>query len=298
MNQSFLDKIKNRIEETKEELNIPEHAPEHEAIVKLSPNEIGNWEYRDRQSFELGDLDELATSIEMKGQAQPIVVVAVDDEFVAQSAPSAKYVVIAGFRRWLACKSRDIPIDAIIRRLTFDEAIACVLAENEKEKVSDYSKGMFFFKLLKTEKVNKVTLYERFGMKRSQFNNFLAFAEIDAEFWQAVGDLSMVSARTAACIKLLMQKGEPYKSALFNIVEKIKEGAGERTIHTLVDKELKPVSKKSVVKYNVTRQAFPKGMVLATDSKGFRIECKKLDEKKKNQLKQRIEAMLHDFAEV
>ncbi len=297
MNQTFLDKIKNRIEETKEELNIPEETSGHEAIVKLSPNEIGNWEYRDRQSFELGDLDELATSIETKGQAQPIVVVRVNDEFIAQNSEKARYVVIAGFRRWLACKSRGLSIDAVIRDLSFEEAVACVMAENEKEQVSDYSKGMFFHKLLETEKVNKVTLYERFGMKRSHFNNFLAFAEVDAEFWQVIGDLSKVSARTASTIKLLIQKGDAYRKALITISEKIRDGAGERTILALVDKELQPVTPKKVVKYDVTRQAFAKGLVLATDSKGFRIECKRFELQKKQELKNRIEALLQDFSE-
>ena len=73
------------------------------SVIGLQPHKIANWIYRDRSEFELGSIDDLANSIKTKGQAQPIVVVLASETFKARDNPDATYVVIAGYRRWLAC---------------------------------------------------------------------------------------------------------------------------------------------------------------------------------------------------
>ena len=69
-----------------------------------------------------------------------------------QKNSNTKYVVIAGYRRWLACKLIKQDIQVTVKKLSFEDAIACVVDENRKQDVSDYSKGMFYYNVLQSKK--------------------------------------------------------------------------------------------------------------------------------------------------
>lgn len=226
-----------------------------ERIVKLKCDDIDTWEFRDRKVFELGDIEELAMSIKHKGQCQPVIVVHASEEFRPKDNAAAKYVVIAGYRRWMACKLHDLEIQALVRNLTFDQAIAVLVAENEKENVSDYSKGFFYHSLLQTEKINQDQLSRKLGINPSVLNQYLAFAQVPPQIWEAVGDLSRVSAKTAATIRSLANKGTIYVDALISIADKIAHGFGEKrildTIDSILDKKLKRAAKPEEVEYRV-----------------------------------------------
>jgi ParB family chromosome partitioning protein len=169
-----------------------------EKLVKLHTSVIDTWILRDRKDFELGDISELSESIRQRGQAQPIIVVKKSNIFKTKSDPNAKYVVIAGHRRWLACKKANIKIDSIIRDMTFDQAIECLKSENERESISDYSNGLFYHSLKSTYKYTLDKLSTNLGISISQLHRLLSFAEVPNMIWDAVGDMSKVSSRTSA----------------------------------------------------------------------------------------------------
>lgn len=223
--------------------NVEDELGQSERIIKLRCDDIDTWEFRDRKIFELGDIDELASSIQTKGQCQPIVVVKASEEFKPKDNANAQYVVIAGFRRWMACKKHELEVQAIIRNLNFEQAIAVLVAENEKENVSDYSKGFFYHSLLQTEKITQDQLSRKLGINPSVLNSYLAFAQVPKEIWEAVGDLSRVSAKTAATIRAIANKGKMYVEALIAIADKISHGFGEKriqeTVNVLLEKKLK-----------------------------------------------------------
>lgn len=265
-----------------------------EKIIKIDPNDISNWEYRDRQDFELGNIEELADSIQNNGQAQPIVVVKTGKIFSSSESKASKYIVIAGYRRWLACKSRNIFIDAIVRDMTFEQAIGCLVSENEKEKVSDYSKGMFYSKLLKKEDITKKKLYEKLGINRCVFDNLISFSEVPEEIWAAVGDMSKVSSRTSSTIKMLCGKGSDFKEALIAIASKISEGIGEKKIIALVNSELKKSNHKEI-KENATRVAFSDFVFLEHKKNKIKLEFKNLDINEIEILKTKISNLLNEY---
>ena len=244
MSLDFLDSVAEKVAEAKNQFSSLKTEPKDSLnqILKISPLVIDAWEYRDRQEFELGNIDDLAESIMLKGQAQPIVVVKVSDIFLPKSNNQAEYVVIAGYRRWLACKLAGINIEVIIKELSFDSAVACLIAENEKQSVSEYSKGIFFSSLLKREGVKKKVLYERLGITKTVFNNYLSFSEVPKEVWDAVGDLTKVTARTSGVIKNICQKGEDYKKAIISIASKISLGYAEMKIQKAVENYLLSVN--------------------------------------------------------
>lgn len=206
-----------------------------EKIVSLHCDLLDTWEFRDRKGFELGNITALANSIRFKGQSQPIVVVNASQEFKPRNNPNAHYIVIAGYRRWLACKTHHIPVAAVIKALTFDEAVACLVSENEKEDVSDYSKGFFYASILNTERITQETLAESLGISSRCLSQYLAFPQIPETLWQAIGDISRVSARTAAAMRAMMHHGEDYLRALYELAPIIARGCGERRLREAVD---------------------------------------------------------------
>ncbi|MBL7479008.1 ParB/RepB/Spo0J family partition protein [Legionella bononiensis] len=226
------DAILERFKSVEQELGYSEH------IVKLDCNTIDTWEYRERSSFELGCIDSLALSIKQAGQCQPIIVVRVSETFKPKDNPSAQYVVIAGYRRWMACKTHHLEVQAVIRNLSFEQAITVLIADYEKETVSDYSKGMLYHTLLTTAKITPDQLCHRLNISRQQLESYLAFAQVPAELWRAVGDMSKVSARTAVTIKTLSDKGTVYLDALFSIAKKIAQGFGEKRIIRAVETKI------------------------------------------------------------
>lgn len=224
------------------------------SVEIVETNQIDNWEYRDRKEFEIGNIEELAYSIKNNGQAQPIIITNQNDVFKAKSNKEAKYVVIAGYRRWLACKSINIKVEAIIKEFSFNDAIACVVDENRKESVSDYSKGIFYSNLLNAEKITQADLAQKVGLTVSSLKNFISFSRIPSEIIDAIGDMSKVSSRTSIEIVSLANKGDIYYKALICIADKIRLGYGEKRIRQEADKILNKkegvVNKEKIIKSN------------------------------------------------
>lgn len=243
------DAILERFKSAEKELGYSEH------IVTLDCNVIDTWEYKERSPFELGSLDALASSIKLAGQCHPIIVVRVSDTFRPKENRAAQYVVISGYRRWMACKIHSLQIQAIVRNITLEQAITVLVSEYEKEQVSDYSKGMLYHSLLTTDRISPEELSRRLNIKRQQLDAYLAFAQVSEELWAAVGDMSRVSANTALIIKSISSRGTVYREALLSIAKKIAQGYGEkrieRSIDTIISKQLKRASKENTVKHQL-----------------------------------------------
>ena len=202
-------------------------------LIRLDHQDIDTWVLRDRKDFELGSIEELALSIKKRGQAQPIVVTKANDKFIAKNNCNAKYIVIAGYRRWLACQKADIKIDAIIKEFTFDQAIECLKSENEKESVSDYSNGMFYYNLKKNHGYTLDKLSKNLGVGITQLHRLISFAEVPSEIWDAIGDMKKVSARTSAEILHIVNKDQTSIKFFIDIAGKLREGAGSRVVKNL-----------------------------------------------------------------
>ena len=233
--------ILERFKAVENEMGYSEH------IVNLDCSKIDTWEFRDRKSFELGNIDDLAASIKHGGQCQPIVVVRPSASFKPKDDPSAQYVVIAGYRRWMACKKYKMDVLAVVRTLTFEQAITVLASENEKESVSEYSKGMFYHTLLSTQKITEEELSARLNISLHSLQSYLAFPKVPEQIWKAIGDLSRVSAKTASVILSFVNKGPIHVKAIKSIAKKIAHGYGEKRIQeaveSIVNKNSNPLSK-------------------------------------------------------
>ncbi len=200
-------------------------------IKEIKARDCKNWQFEDRSGFEYGDVYSLGLDIKANGQIEPVVArPSHDKEF--------KYEIVAGSRRWKACFEMDIPLLARILPLKNEEAAFYQIKENEKHPLSDYSKGIHFDKVIKANVATIEKLAQMQKCSKNKIYNFLTFAKIPTKIWDAVIDMSKVSARSAMAIYTLANKGEEYIEALIDIAEEIRQGAGVRKIESLVLKAI------------------------------------------------------------
>ena len=89
--------------------------------------------------------------------------------------------------------------------------------------------------------------------------NYLAFAKIDQDIWDAVSNMGRVSARAAETILALSKKSLAHKKAIIEIAEDIKKGAGSVHIEKLVNKI---INTKETVKQELI--TLPSGKVIGS----------------------------------
>lgn len=103
---------------------------EGEVIVKLHVTQVSPNPFQHRTSFDPVALAELAQSMRVNGQNQPIAVRKRGD----------RYEIIFGERRWRAAQqTEEKTVDAVVRELTDAEMIYVCLSENrDRKKAYDY----------------------------------------------------------------------------------------------------------------------------------------------------------------
>ena len=197
-------------------------------IIKINPEVCKRWPYADRSLFEFGDIHKLGLDIKNNGQVEPVIVREIKDKKFA-------YEVIAGSRRHKACLEMKLSLSAIVKNVSDKEAFFMQLRENEKQPISDYSRGMHFHCLLENKKTTVVTLAQLTQCSKDKIYDLLSFAKVPTAIWDAVANISKVSGRSASVINNLAKKGEAYTSALIEIAEDIRKGAGCKRIERMVN---------------------------------------------------------------
>lgn len=162
----------------------------------FSPNNLLNIEqievgkYQPRKNFNEEKLRELANSIISNGLVQPIIV----------SAPvNGKYQIIAGERRYRACKIAgwtEIPV--IIKNLPNKEIFKIALIENiQREELTAIEEAEGYERLIKEFGYTQSELAEAVGKSRSHVANLLRLNSLPVSIKLMVnnGQLSMGHAR-------------------------------------------------------------------------------------------------------
>jgi len=201
-------------------------------LKTIAPQNCSRWDLADRSLDEYGDIFKLANDIKRNGQIEPILVRPIKNM-------DYKYEVIAGARRWKACLETNQQINVIIQPLSDNQAIIAQIRENEKLKLSDYSKGLSYSKMINSDVTTISELSAVLGCSKAKLHNFLSFARIPEKILQAIEKKDKISSRSAATILTLAKRGEEYVNALIKIAEDVSLGAGSGTIEKLVQQELR-----------------------------------------------------------
>ena len=151
----------------------------HSDLVKEIP--IGNIErgrYQPRRHLDQDALNDLAASIKQQGLMQPILV-----RPIAGGAGKTHYEIIAGERRWRACKSLGMEaVSAIVRDVPDEAAIAMAIIENlQREDLNPIEEAEALQRLQSEFNLTQSAVAEAVGKPRSTVANLLRLTSLQTE---------------------------------------------------------------------------------------------------------------------
>ena len=134
-----------------------------EGAVTLRMSDIEPNRNQPRQQFDDGSIAELADSIRQHGLIQPIVV----------RPMGAAYQIVAGERRWRACRMLGLSeVSAVIKDFTDEETAQIALIENiQREDLNPIEEAMAYRSLMEEYGMTQEQLSKAVGKSRSAIAN-------------------------------------------------------------------------------------------------------------------------------
>ena len=195
-------------------------------INKVEPNRE-----QPRKTFDEDKLLELADSIKNVGLIQPIVV----------QDRQSYYEIIAGERRWRACKLaglKEIPV--IIKNFTEQEIVEISIIENiQREDLNPIEEAMAYKRLLDEFNLKQDEVAEKVSKNRTTITNSLRLLKLTDEVKQMVIDEKLSTGHARAIISI----DDPSKQ--IELAEKIFD---EKMSVRDVEKYIKSMSKPAKLK--------------------------------------------------
>ena len=210
-----------------------------ETLLRLSSIEPDK--NQPRKHFEEGALEELAQSIKEHGLIQPILVAPLEDD---------RYRIIAGERRWRACRLAGLEeVPAIIREYTPQEISEISLIENlQREDLNPIEEALGYKNLMELYGMTQEKIAQSVSKSRPAVANALRLLALPEQLLDFVktGELSAGHARA-----LLSTEDADLQLALANRV--IAEELNVRQTEALVQKTKKAPAEKNLPDPAVTR---------------------------------------------
>lgn len=148
-----------------------------------------------RQKMDEKNLAELMESIKMHGLIQPIVV---------RPAKKTGFEIIAGERRWMACKRLDMEnVPAIIKNYSDLEASATALIENiQREDLNAVDEAGAYKKLMDNHGLTQEELSGRLGKSRSFIANMIRLLALPQEIKELLAEGKLTAGHARALLSL------------------------------------------------------------------------------------------------
>lgn len=158
--------------------------------------------YQPRMDMNPEALEELASSIRVRGVVQPVVVRSADD--------GVHYELIAGERRWRAAQLAGLDaIPAVVRAVADDAALAMGLIENiQREDLNPVEEANALKRLIEEFDLTHQAAADAIGRSRAAVSNLLRLLELDAEVRTMLerGELEMGHARALLGLEAALQR--------------------------------------------------------------------------------------------
>ncbi len=181
-------------------------------LQSLSVEVIQPGQYQPRRDIQPESLDELAASIKAQGLMQPIIVrplVGFED----------RYEIIAGERRWRACRLLDMThIPALVREVDDESAIALALIENiQREDLNPMEEAIALHRLQHEFELTQQQVADAVGKNRATIANLLRLMKLNDDVKRLLehGDIEMGHARA-----LLALNGQEQSDAATQVVSR------------------------------------------------------------------------------
>jgi len=155
---------------------IPEAAKSQSAdrVINISVNDLTPNPYQPRIQMDEDSLEELSASIKEKGVVQPIIV---------RSMGTDKYEIIAGERRFRACKMAGLPeVPAIVKEVSDADAVAIAIMENiQREDLNAVELARAYNSLMNEFNLTQEQLAVTVGKSRPSVANTMRLLQLPQE---------------------------------------------------------------------------------------------------------------------
>lgn len=205
-----------------------ENATDEGMLSELDISEIEPNREQPRKDFDEEALAELADSIEKHGLLQPIVV---------RPRANGRYEIIAGERRWRACRMAGLfKIPAVIKELDEQSAAEASLIENlQREDLNAYEEALGYSTLIERFSLTQEEAAVRVGKSRAAVANALRLLKLNDKMLTALREGKITAGHARALLSAEGEKQEEmFKAALM--------GASVRSLEAMANK--KPASQK------------------------------------------------------
>ena len=208
-------------------------------LKNLNINEVEPNRNQPRKNFKQDALEELAESIKEYGLIQPIIVTKKDNY----------YSIIAGERRWRACKLAGLTeIPAIIRDDDERKNTEIALIENiQREDLNPYEKALGIKNLMENYGLTQEDVAKKLGKSRSAIANTVRTLNLDTRVLELVKQGKLTEGHCRSLLAITDPEKQ-YMTAL-NIIER---GTTVREIEQRNKKiNAKKVSKEELKRVNI-----------------------------------------------
>ena len=207
-----------------------ENATDEGKLLEIDIHEIEPNKEQPRKDFDEEALNELADSISVHGLLQPIVV---------RPRASGRYEIIAGERRWRACRIAGVTrVPVVIKELDEQSAAEVALVENlQREDLNAYEEALGYSTLIEKFGLTQENAASRVGKSRAAVANALRLLKLDKKMLEALREGKITAGHARA---LLSVEGEK-RDELFLLALK---GASVRNLEALASKKLTTAKKK------------------------------------------------------
>ncbi len=203
-----------------------ENATDDKGVVTLRLTEIEPNRNQPRADFDENSLSELAESIQKHGLIQPIVV---------RPTSSGAYQIVAGERRWRACRMAGLSeVPVVIKELDDRNYFEVALVENlQREDLNPVEEAQGYRTLVEAYGLTQEQVAESVGKSRSAVTNALRLLNLSEAALEALknGEITAGHARAILAADSDALAAEMLKAA--------QNGASVRELEAMAKKKIK-----------------------------------------------------------
>ena len=172
---------------------------EKEAEMEVDINLVKPNPDQPRTSFKKEDLEELANSIKKNGLLQPILVRSKD----------GGYQIIAGERRWQACKDLGMSkVPVIVKEVDDDQAIVLALVENiQRSDLNPIEEAYGYRRMMERGKMTQSEVAQAVSKGRSTIANALRLLELPEDAQQLLFEEKITAGHARAILSIPSKEG-------------------------------------------------------------------------------------------
>ena len=187
---------------------------------EIATAEIIPWKHADRPKEGFGDMESFVRSIQVDGQHQPVLLRPC--EKIETPDGTARYELIYGHRRFLACKTLGIPVRAFVREMTDQQAFSAMTIENSQRlDISSYSRAISYRRALGEGLYSSPgALAAACSLDRTTVRDILYYMDLPSSVRETV-DLHNVSIRTVKEMRRVLRDEPEMEQVILDNAEKI-----------------------------------------------------------------------------